>query len=274
MAGEYERHASDALAQSREQLESCRRERRRMELNRRHASDSALITQVEAISATLETGKLRLAGLREADQKLLNRLKSLGESVIEARASLHGAAVAISIAIKTDISVDGKARRAGERLDLDITEDQTFRIGDAAEITVRPGGGALLELRAAVTQREKMLREALAKAGVASPADATEAFRQRTQCNLTIMSLEERLTDATMKSLPDLRAEIVEIDAEIARLGPVRTVEGSEADLDKAVRQAEAEEAEARSQFAAATSLLASCREKISALAGQAVEGR
>lgn len=268
-ARERERQASDTLAQARTQLESFRRERRYSELTQRRTGVAALITQVEEISAALEGEKLRLAGLSTADQKLLDRLKVLEEAAIEARARLHGAAVAICIAIKTDISVDGQAFRAGETLDLDITEDQTFRIGDSAEITVRPGGGALLELRAAVTRCEKELREALTKAGVASPAEATEVFRQRTQSNLTIKSLKERFTATTTKSLPDLRAEIVGIDADIARLGPVQAVEGNEGDFDKAVREAEADEAEARSQFSAETSLLATCRERISTFLGQ-----
>lgn len=169
--------------------------------------------------ASIETHRGELAALHQGLADLPNitgetiaNLRHLSDEVRTAQARLQGAAVQVSVRAHRAVAVDGVDQTAGTDVAIDVTADREIVIGDVATITVRPGGGEVARLRAALSSAAAALGDALRACGARSLGDAVD-FHDRREANLQLQArVQERIAAVSKRPVDELLADIGELE--------------------------------------------------------------
>lgn len=251
-----DKRARDARAD----LDAAQRERRRTDLTASREELIGRINRLEQLEGTVKDARSKRATLPAVDAKGLVRLKSLDQEARAAVAQLQGAAVSVVVHVRQNISVDGTARSAGDRVRIDIVEDRHVVIGDVADVEIQPGGGALDQLRETRIAADSALLAALTAVNATDLDHASSIHEQIAELDRLIDDLGRQAKATTQKPLSQLQEDLVRLDTELARLGPTQNVESDEVSLVAALEVVNAALIEARSARDAASAALAEFR--------------
>ena len=247
-------------------LELARRERRRRELTEQQEELRTKLAELERIDREIQEAQQQRAREPAINADIITRLQHLEEATRTAEARLHGAAVSVVVTLRQGMNVDGAPHPAGARIAFDIVENQTLTLGEVATIDVQPGRGTLDKLRDGKTVADAALAKALHACGVTTVQEAREAQERLLGVNHRIEQLTVQARATWSKSREQLREELLRIDAELDRLGPVMAVDGTEGALQSAVTAAEEELTSARTARDTANDVLTAARSDGAAL--------
>jgi chromosome segregation ATPase len=252
--------ADKRVRDARAGVDAAQRERRRTDLTASREDLIERINRLDQLEGSVKDARSKRAALPAIDAKSLTRLKSLDQAVRTAVAQLQGAAVSVVVHVRQNISVDGTLRSAGERVRIDIVEDRHIVLGDIADVEIQPGGGALNQLRESRVAADSALTVALKAVNATDLDDASSIHEQLTELGRLIDDLGRQAKATTPKSLSQLHEDLVRLDTELERLGPVLNVVNDEASLIAALQVVDAALVEARSARDAASAALAEFR--------------
>ena len=247
-------------------LELARRERRRRELTEQQEELRTKLAELERIDREIHEAQQQRAREPAINADIITRLQHLEEATRTAEARLHGAAVSVVVTLRQGMNVDGTPHPAGARLAFDIVENQTLTLGEVATLEIQPGRGTLDKLRDAKTVADAALAKALQACGVTTVQEVREAHERLLGINQRIEQLTVQARATWSKSREQLREELLRIDAELDRLGPVMAVDGTEGALQSAVTAAEEELTSARTARDTANDVLTAARSDGAAL--------
>ena len=267
-AGRRVSATEQALKAARAALEQSHREVRRGELTERRRELRTKVANLERIDQEGQKAQQQRAREPEIGEESLTRLSRLEEAARTAEARLHGAAVRVVVTLKQATDVDGTPYPAGTRLSFDIVENRIMSLGETATIEVQPGRGTLDQLRDVRSRSDADLAEALRRCGVATVPEARAAFERVQRITRTIERLSGEARATWPGSRDALREELLRVDAELERLGPVMSVMGSQESLQGAVIAAETQWNAARDARDAANAELARIRSDVAAQNG------
>ncbi len=267
-AGQRVSAAEQALKAARAALEQSHREARRGELSERRRELRTKVANLERIDRDGQQAQQQRAREPEISEEILTRLSRLEDAARTAEARLHGAAVRVVVTLKQATDVDGVSYPAGTRLSFDVVENRMMSLGESVTIEVQPGRGTLDQLRDARSRSDADLAEALRRCGVSTVPEARAAYERVQRITRTIEQLTGEAR-ATWSGPPDaLREELLRVDAELERLGPVTSVTGSRESLQSAVIAAESQWNVARDARDAANAELTRIRSDVAAQTG------
>ncbi|MHB1542464.1 MAG: AAA family ATPase [Steroidobacteraceae bacterium] len=232
--------AEQAHKQAVTALERARCERRRRELTDQHAQLSAKSAELERIDRELQQAAQQRAREPAINAGIIAHLQQLADAARTADARLHGAAVSVVLTLGHGMNVDGVPHPAGVRLAFDIVENRTVTLGEVATLEIKPGGGTLGALRDAKVAADTALDEALERCGVPGLPEARAAHERVQDIDQRIAQLTLQAHATWSKSREQLREELLRAQAELARLGPAASVDGTEDALREAVVAADA----------------------------------
>ena len=247
-------------------LERARREHRRHELTDQHAELGTKVAELERIDREMQQAEQQRAREPAIDASIIARLQQLADAARTAEARLHGAAVSVVLTLGHGMNVDGVPHPAGARLTFDIVENRTVTLGEVAAIEIQPGRGTLDTLRDAKTAADSALTQALRNCGVPTVPEARAAHERLQGINQRIAQLTLQARATWSKSREQLREELLRAQAELARLGPAASVDGTEDALQDAVVAADAALTSARTAREAANEGLTQSRAQGAAL--------
>lgn len=246
-------------------LEIARRERRRRELTERQTELQAKADELKRIGGEIEAAQGQRARELAIDAPGVARLQRLEEAARTAKDRLHGAAVSVVVRLRQATEIDGVAHPAGASIAFDVVENRTLLLGQLAELEIRPGLGTLDKLRDARLAADAALAEALKDCGAESVSEARSSHEQRVALDRQIVQLNAQMAAVWPKSRDSLREELLRIAADLGRLGPIATAEGTEEALQAALVAAEEEMTSARAAREAASKALTGAQSEAAA---------
>ena len=257
--------AEQAHKQGLTALELARRERRRRELLEQQAEFRTKAAELDRIDGEMQEAQQQRVCEPGITADLITNLQHLEETARTAEARLHGAAVSLVVTLRESMNVDGEPHAAGARLAFDIVENRTLILGEVANIEIQPGRGTLDKLRDAKAAADAALTKALQTLGVPTAQEARSAHERLQGIDQRIERLIVRARATWSKSREQLREELLRVDAELGRLGPVVTVDGTEETLQAIVVWAESKLTSARATRDATNEALTQARTEGSA---------
>lgn len=231
--------AQERFKKAKATLETARREGRRNELTRQHDEARGKVRSLQSIEASLGKARTERAALPEMDVKSLANLRKLEQEAASAAAQLQGAAVSVAITMRSDATVDGIVRRAGERVQIEVIDNRDIEIADVAQVEVRPGRGSLDELRDAAEDARTAFNTSLSKKGFKSLEAASKALIDVQIADQKISELTATAKATSARPLSEFQEELIRLDGELKRLGVPQTIEGSESQLQSMVDEAD-----------------------------------
>jgi hypothetical protein len=247
-------------------LENARRERRRQELTDQHDELRAKVAELKHIELDIQAAQDQRARELPIGSEAVGRLQNLEEVVRVAEARLHGAAVGVVVTLRQAMTVDGVPQPAGASVAFDVVTNRTLTLGEVADIQIQPGRGTLDKLRDAKTEADAALAMELQACGVPTVQEARAAHERLAALNRQIEQLTVQARATWSKSRDQLREDLLRIEAELGRLGPVAVADGVEETLQAAVVAAEADLSSARAARDAANDALAKVQSDAAAL--------
>lgn len=232
-----------------------------------------LVKEVQVRGHQEELNRVRqeLAKLPEVTAPRLQKLQSLETEFNQNEAALNAMAAGIEV-LSTSESVRVGDASLSEGQSQIVTEPTEIAVGKSLRLRISPGGGtSLQEARRQSRESRRELREQLDTLGIDSVAGAAKAFAHHTDLSGKVKNAESALGGLEAGKLPealgDARAAAEAAGAEVERrTTPVAdvTLPTSAADAkpwlateDRAVEQAESDEAQARILRDAAAQTLA-----------------
>ncbi len=247
-------------------LERARRQRRRRELTEQQAELRTKVAELERIDRDMQEAQQQRAREPAINADIIAHLQHLEEAARTAEARLHGAAVNVVLTLGQGMNVDGVPHAAGARLTFDIVENRTLTLGEVATIEIQPGRGTLDKLRDAKVAADGALTQALQNCGVPTVPEARAAHERLQDINQRIAQLSVQARATWSKSREQLREDLLRAETELARLGSMASVDGTEDALQESVAAADAELTSARTAREAANEGLTQARSQGAAL--------
>jgi DNA repair exonuclease SbcCD ATPase subunit len=231
--------AETRMREARAAAEAAQRERRRVELQTAHEDLSRRIASVKRLEDAMAKARSTRATLPLIDAKCLGRLKTLDQNARATTAQLQGAAVSVVVHLKQRAAVDGTTHDAGERVQIDVTENRRISLGEVADVEIRPGGGALDRFRESKMAADNALAAALRAMDVRDLDHAATVNADLTSWDRRIGELAAEAKATSTKPLEQLTEDLARINAELDRLGPESKLGGDEASLSADLTSAE-----------------------------------
>jgi hypothetical protein len=241
-------------------LDLARRERRRRELTAQQAELRTKVAELERVDREMQELQQQRAREPAIHSEIITGLQRLEEAARTAEARLYGAAASVVVTLGQGMNVDGEPHPAGARLAFEIVENRTLTLGDAATIEIQPGRGTLDKLRDAKTAADAALAKALQNCGVPTVQEARATHERLQGINQRIAQLIAQARALGSKSREQLREELLGAEAELGRLGPEASADGTEEALQDAVAAADAQLTSARAAREAANEALTRAR--------------
>jgi len=235
-----QRELEESARMAEQRFAAVERQQRRTQLSIAAEELKARVTGLEQLDAAVAVARATRARLPVIDAGHLARLQQLDQVSRAASAKLQGAAVNIVVHLKQDAMIEGVLRAAGEMISIHVVENQRIRIGELADVEIRPGGGELERLRTGAADAAAELESALRATGVDSLARALEIHEERLACERQITELGKQVKATSPKSLAQLREDLGVCLAELERLGPAGLTAPEAVDLVTSERNAAA----------------------------------
>lgn len=240
LANEAVGTAQLALDQARAAVVAARNTKRHADLTRQQQALRNQIQRLSAFDGEVSAIQTALAGMPAVDSTDVKRLRALAETVSTARASLHGAAVSLSIVLKQPSTIDGVGYAQGQTVAVEVVDDRSIELGDFATILVRPGGGEIVGLRSAVEAADAALSAALSKLGVPSFEEAASVSERRSNHMQRLQQIDELRKNVSSRTAAELGDDLRGVESELAGLGAVEPDglgESEAADAERAGQQ-------------------------------------
>jgi hypothetical protein len=248
------------VTEVRSAVEAAQRERRRAELTTAQAELDARISSLQRIEGAIATARSSRASLPLIDAKSLGRLKTLDQEARAATAQLQGAAVSVVVHLRQTIDVDGITHKAGENVQIEVTENRRISIGAMADVEIRPGGGELDRLRESKTRADQSLAAALRAANVKDLDQAATVNAELTDWDRRLSGLVAEAKATSTKPLDQLREDLARLEADVDRLGDEVEIDRDPTSLSADLLEAENAFSTARGGRDAAKAALAEYR--------------
>ena len=219
-----------------------------------------------------------LAKLPEVTAPKLKKLQRLEAEFNQNEAALNAMAAGIEVLSTSEAVRVGDVSLAEGQNQI-VTEPTEIAVGKSLLLRISPGGGtSLQEARRQSQESRRELREQLDELGIASVADAAEALAGRTDLSGKCKNAEAALEGLSAANLPEVLAEAREAAAAAAAEVERRTTQVVDVTLpttaaaakpwiaaeDRAVEQAESDEAQAKILRDAAAQTLAQAEQALS----------
>lgn len=224
------RQAEGAALRAREVLEAARR----AQATRQAADDLARARETLATARADRDRVLDIEGRLEAirvDEGWLDQLEKIHEMRARVGHTLEGAAARITLTTLRDLTLDGAAVEAGHVVDRQITEAFTAVLDGVARLEVHPGGDAVASLLEERDTLDARLKDALARLGVETLADARARRDETRDLEREKKHLTQRVTALAPTGLTALEQRVRELEAAAAA-----TVDEDVPPLDEATR--------------------------------------
>lgn len=234
--------------------------------------------QVRGHQEELTRLREELAKLPEVTAPKLKKLQRLETEFNQNEAALNAMAAGIEVLSAREPVHVGDASLAEGQSQI-VTEPTEIAVGKLLRLRISPGGGtSLQEARRQSQESRRELREQLDELGIASVADSADALARRIELSGKIKNAESALEGLDAGNLPEVLAEareaaaaaVAEVERRTTQVADV-TLPTTAADAkpwiaaeERAVEQAESDEAQAKILRDAAAQTFAQAEQALS----------